>query len=81
MESLYSQSSKSSKTHIIRIPLIGPTLTNYEGYLTNFNSLTNLIYEVGNTFIDSLQGISENIIDIIPADFVTNYMIVVAVNE
>ena len=53
---------------------------NYEGYLTNFNSLTNLIYEVGNNFLDSLEGVSENIIDIIPADFVVNYMLVIAVN-
>ena len=61
--------------------MIGPTLTNYEGYLTNFNSLTTLLYEVGNNFIDTIQGVSENIVDMIPADFVVNYMLVIGVNE
>ena len=78
---MYSQESGSSKAHIVRIPLIGPTLANYEGYLTNFNSLTTLLYEVGNNFIDTIQGVSENIVDMMPADFVVNYMLVIAVNE
>ena len=81
MELLYSQESRAQKVHVVRVPLIGPTMINYEGYLTNFNTLTTLIYEIGNNFINTLQGINENIIDMLPADFAANYMLVIAVNE
>ena len=82
MEILYSQhlSTIIKQTHhIVRLPQIGPTLLGYEGYLSNFNTLTNLFYEVGNGFLDRMEGISGNIVDIMPADYVVNYMLVIAV--
>ena len=84
MEFLYSHilSTFVKKVHhIVRLPLLGPTLMNYEGYISAFNSLMNLFYEVGNGFIDRLEGIQENIIDLVPTDYVVNYLITIAVVE
>lgn len=78
MEMLYAKETQASKVEVVRLPCIGPTLTDYEGYVTSFNSILSIIYEVGNGFLDSLQGIANNIIDLLPADFVVNYMITIS---
>ncbi len=53
-------------------------MENYEGYLTIFITFTSLVYEIGMKKIDVLQGNSNNIIDMIPADPVTHYLLVIA---
>lgn len=75
---IFGKHSGASKVEIVRFPSLGPTLTDYEGYSISFNSFLTLIYEIGNGFLDSLEGIETNIIDIIPADFAINYMITIS---
>lgn len=46
-----------------------------EGYIDKFTSLTWLMYQVGLGQIRQLKGNQENIIDIIPGDYVVNFMV------
>lgn len=56
MENIFTMESGAKVTEVVRLPLIGPTLQNFEGYITTFNTLTSLIFELGRKNIDALQG-------------------------
>ena len=84
MEVLYSRTLSTTIRdvhHIIRVPQLGPTLTDYEGYHSNFTSLMNVFYEVGNGFIVRLEGLPNNVIDMVPVDYTVNYLLTVAVTR
>ena len=44
MENIFALESGARRAEVIRLPIIGPTLENYEGYVTRFNTLTSLIH-------------------------------------
>jgi hypothetical protein len=60
------------------VPSLGPTIINHEGYSLHLNNLAYLICQVGLGKITSLDGIKSNKIDIVPNDFASNLMIVLA---
>ena len=71
--------SGAESVEVVRIPQVGPTIENFEGYTPKFNTLAFLIYEIGRKHIDAMEGYLNNVIDIIPADFVAHYMLTIAV--
>ena len=76
LEDIYFNSGLS--VQLIRVPTVGATIKNCEGYIDKFNSFTWLVYRIGLGQIRELKGNPENTLDIMPADYVANYMIVIA---
>ena len=66
---------------IVRVPSLGPTLNNFEGYSSELTSLTYLICQVGLGNITSLDGLKANKIDIIPTDFATNLLLILSIKN
>lgn len=64
---------------IVRAPSLGPTLNNYEGYSDKFNYFTYFLYLMGTGFFSTINGVPENITDLIPADYLFNYLAVLSV--
>ena len=62
----------------MRAPSLGPTLLNYEGYSGELTSLSYLICQVGMGNITSLDGLKSNKIDIVPTDYASNLLVVLA---
>lgn len=58
------------------MPSLGPTLNGFEGYLDRFNYFTYFVYLIGTGFFLSINGNPKYIADLIPSDYVVNYMIV-----
>jgi hypothetical protein len=71
----------SSSIEIVRVPSLGPTLNNFEGYTDRFNYFTYFVYLIGTGFFASINGIPQNVTDLLPADYLLNYMIVLATQE
>jgi hypothetical protein len=76
-----SYSRLSNSISIIRVPSLGPTIIDYEGYLTKFNYFTYLVYQMGNGMIKNIDGNRQNKVDIVPSDFVANFLIVVSLRK
>lgn len=57
---------------------MGPTIINHEGYSTHLNNFSYLICQVGLGNIKSLDGVKSNKIDVVPCDFASNLLIVLA---
>lgn len=62
---------------LIRIPIVGACAERPKGYIDKFNSVSFLMYEVGLGKVSELKGRNANIIDMIPADYVSNFMLMV----
>jgi hypothetical protein len=60
------------------VPSLGPSITNYEGYTVKFNYFTYLIYQIGTGLIKNLDGNKSNRVDIVPADYASNLLIILA---
>ena len=60
---------------------MGPTLENYEGYAAYVNTFTYLICQVGLGNISSLDGFKSSKVDIVPADFAGNLLVVLGGRE
>jgi hypothetical protein len=62
----------------VRVPSLGPTLYNFEGYADKFNYFTYFVYLMGTGFFERVNGHPGNVTDLVPADFLFNYMVVLA---
>lgn len=60
------------------MPSLGPTLTHFEGYTLKFNYFTYLIYQVGTGLLRNIEGNKSNKLDIVPTDYVSNFLLVLA---
>lgn len=66
---------------ILRVPSLGPTINNFEGYTNRFNYFTYLLYQMGTGLIRNLDGNKLNKIDIVPNDHVANLLLVLAARQ
>jgi hypothetical protein len=66
---------------ILRVPSLGPTIINFEGYTTRFNYFTYLVYQMGTGLIRNLDGNKFNKIDIVPSDYAVNLLLVLSVRS
>jgi len=44
MENIFTLEAGVKSIEVVRLPLVGPTVENYEGFTSGFNTLTSLIY-------------------------------------
>lgn len=79
VEKSYSRVSRAIS--IVRVPSLGPTIADYEGYLTKFNYFTYLVYQMGNGMIKNIDGNKQNKVDIVPSDYVANFLLVVSLRK
>ncbi len=70
--------SVSGSIEIVRVPSLGPTLNNHEGFSDKFNYFTYFVYLMGTGFFEAVNGQPNNVTDIVPADYLFNYMITLA---
>lgn len=66
---------------VLRVPSLGPTITNYEGYLTHMSPFAYLICQTGLGLVRSLEGVGSNKIDVVPTDYASHLMLVLAARE
>ena len=71
----------SKQIVIVRVPSLGPTLSHHEGYMSSLTSLTYLMCQVGLGKISSLDGHKNNKVDLVPADYATNLLLVHSCKE
>lgn len=76
MESEYRKIA--NKIEIVRTPGLGPTLNGYEGYCDRFNPFTYFVYLMGTGFFNTLNASPSHVTDLLPADYLVNYIIILA---
>lgn len=67
--------SKVQAIHLIRTPTIGACSDKPQGYIDRFNGISSLLYEIGLGKVSALKGRRSSIVDVVPADYLTNFLI------
>jgi hypothetical protein len=63
--------------HLIRTPVLGACVDKPQGYIDKFNGISFLIYEIGLGKVTQLKGRRSTILDVVPVDYVCNFMLCV----
>ena len=74
MEQAYLN-SRVRGVHLIRTPVIGACFEKPQGYIDKLNGISFLLYEIGLGKVNKLKGRRSNIVDVVPADYVCNFML------
>lgn len=62
---------------VVRVPSLGPTLSNHEGFTMKLKKITSLIQKIGTSSIQNVYGLKTNKVDIVPNDYVSNLILVI----
>ena len=64
---------------VLRVPSLGPTVANYEGRLCQPSPFAYLLCQAGLGLIRSLEGVGSTKVDVVPTDYASHLMLVLAV--
>lgn len=61
--------------HLVRTPVVGACYEKPQGYLDKLNGISFLLYEIGLGKVSELRGRRSNIVDVVPVDYVCNFLL------
>lgn len=67
--------SRIKGVHLVRTPVIGACSEKPQGYIDKFNGISFLLYEIGLGKVSELKGRHSNIVDVVPVDYVCNFLL------
>ena len=79
MERVYGQVCQ--QLTVLRVPALGPTIIQNQGHTLKFNFFTYLTYQLGAGLLTHVDGKKQIKIDLVPNDYVSNFVLVLAAKK